>query len=262
MPRFQTVLFQVLAVSAFLSLLVPAAFAEGYRRDSRYAVTITNITKGQTFTPMLLTTHASSVGLFEVGAPASEALGILAEGGDTAPLTGELESLGRRKVGEVVTALGPIGPGLLGPGQSVTAEITANSRTSRLSAAAMLIPTNDTFFGLDSVRLPRWGSRTFFAKAYDAGTEENDQNCANIPGPRCGGEGASPEPAEGDEGYIALSNGFIPLIVSTFSHSSIRHDYPSSFLIVPIYLLANLGPLNHPMVNSFDWLLSLHLPMK
>ncbi len=44
--------------------------------------------------------------------------------------------------------------------------------------------------------------------AYDAGTEANDQSCANIPGPRCGGEGYNGEPGEGDEGFIHIGNGF------------------------------------------------------
>ena len=72
----------------------------------------------------------------------------------------------------------------------------------------MLIPTNDTFVALDSGVLPRRGSRTFFIQAYDAGTEENDQLCINSPGPRCGGEGVSPDPMLGDEGFVHVSNGF------------------------------------------------------
>ena len=44
--------------------------------------------------------------------------------------------------------------------------------------------------------------------AYDAGTEANDQNCANIPGPRCGGTGYVAEAGEGDEGFIHIGNGF------------------------------------------------------
>ena len=73
----------------------------------------------------------------------------------------------------------------------------------------MLIPTNDTFVALDSVRLPRVGSTARLAIAYDAGTEANDQNCNNMPGPRCGGVGFSPGPNVGDEGYVYVSNGFI-----------------------------------------------------
>lgn len=71
----------------------------------------------------------------------------------------------------------------------------------------MLIPTNDTFVSLNSVELPRFGQRTYVALAYDAGTEANDQNCANIPGPRCKGEGVS-APADSDEGFVHVSNGF------------------------------------------------------
>jgi hypothetical protein len=72
----------------------------------------------------------------------------------------------------------------------------------------MLIPTNDTFFALNRQRLPLRGSVTFFAEAYDAGTETNDQNCSNIPGPRCGGEGLSTGINSGDEGFVHVGNGF------------------------------------------------------
>ena len=67
--------------------------------------------------------------------------------------------------------------------------------------------TNDTFVALNGVRLPRT-TATYTAIAYDSGTEANDQNCRNIPGPRCGGEGFSPGPNAGDEGYVYVSNGF------------------------------------------------------
>jgi hypothetical protein len=72
----------------------------------------------------------------------------------------------------------------------------------------MLIPTNDTFFALNQQRLPLRGSATYLVPAYDAGSEANDQNCANIPGPRCGGAGSSPGNNEGDEGFVHIGNGF------------------------------------------------------
>jgi hypothetical protein len=72
----------------------------------------------------------------------------------------------------------------------------------------MLIPTNDSFVALEGVPLPVLGARDLHAPAYDAGTEANDQSCARIPGPRCGGAGYDPEPADGDEGHISISNGF------------------------------------------------------
>ena len=112
---------------------------------------------------------------------------------------------------QIATIFGPdptTPPPLTGPGESASIEIRGPKRDGLLSMAAMLIPTNDTFVSLNGVELPRCGQRTYIAVAYDAGTEANDQNCANIPGPRCGGEGASQLPAGGDEGFVHVSNGF------------------------------------------------------
>ena len=189
-------------VAIFLSVSSIAVWADRYKQFT-YEVTITNITRGQTFTPQLVVTHSRSIGLFELGQPASEALEILAEGGDTQPLTDVLAGLGNR-VGSVETIAG-----LLEPGESISTVIKANPyRHPVISMAAMLIPTNDTFVAMDSVRLPYRGTKTRLLKAYDAGTELNDQNCANMPGPRCGGEGFSPGPNDGDEGYVYIGNGF------------------------------------------------------
>jgi len=165
-----------------------------------YEVTITNITKGQTFTPQLVATHRKDVAIFELGQPASEELALLAEGGSTAELTALLE--GTHGVHEVQT----IG-GLLGPGESASTTVTAPRRHRYLSLAAMLIPTNDTFVALNGVQMPRSGSATGHAKAYDAGSEPNDQNCLNIPGPRCMGAGPS-DPSDDDEGFVYVGNGF------------------------------------------------------
>lgn len=168
----------------------------------RYEVTVTNITQAQTFTPILVTTHSRSIALFELGAPASEELEILAEDGGTGPFVELLENAGRA-VGDVTS-----GAGLLAPGQSATFEIEGNPWRHVLSVAAMLIPTNDTFFAINSVRLPRFGTTSHYALGYDAGTEFNDQSCANMPGPRCGGEGFNAVVGENDEGYVYVSNGF------------------------------------------------------
>ena len=65
----------VLAVSA-----VPAGNGDAYE------VTITNLTRGQSFTPILVASHRGNVGLFAVGTPADEGLATLAEGGDVGPL--------------------------------------------------------------------------------------------------------------------------------------------------------------------------------
>ena len=184
---------------ALCAVVSGAVQADPYRT---YEVTITNLTRGQTFTPQLIATHRGGVKLFEVGQPAALELEILAEAGDTAPLT---EALLARAgdVSDVVTVAG-----LLGPGQSTTMQVSASRQHRFLSLAAMLIPTNDNFVAIDRLRLPYRGTVSRLALAYDAGTEANDQNCTNIPGPRCGGSGHSPGANEGDEGYVYVGNGF------------------------------------------------------
>jgi len=72
--------------------------------------------------------------------------------------------------------------------------------------ASMLIPTNDTFFALNGVQLPRGNeSLTVYVPAWDAGTELNDELCVSLPGPTCNGD---PGPAsDNGEGHIYISNG-------------------------------------------------------
>ncbi len=185
-----------------LLALLFSTFQLNAEEMAQYEVSITNATYGQTFTPQLLATHNSEVGLFTLGQPAGEALELIAEAGDTGPLTEVIEGV-PDFVGFVLTTAD-----LLTPGQTVTVMINAKEGHDRLTLAAMLLPTNDTFVSLNSVKLPEQGSMTYRAMAYDAGTEENDQSCLHIPGPHCGGEGEAHSPvADGDEGFIYISNG-------------------------------------------------------
>lgn len=186
----------VLCCSIFFSV---SSFAEGYGHyygEPEYEVTVVNITKGQSFTPILGATHSNSVHFFELGDVASSELEMLAEGGAIAPLRDVLES------SNLVKGTGA-SEGLLMPGNAVTFTLKG-AYYGRLSLAAMLLPTNDTFVALDSVRLPRRGTKTYYAKAYDAGTETNSELCADIPGPHCGGAAISDE---GGEGYVYMSAG-------------------------------------------------------
>jgi hypothetical protein len=62
-----------------ISLVSVNAFAGG--KKAHYELTITNITKGLLFTPILVMTHKKGVTLFTPGSSASGALEELAEGG-------------------------------------------------------------------------------------------------------------------------------------------------------------------------------------
>jgi hypothetical protein len=170
----------------------------------RFEVTVTNLTRGQQFTPILVASHRPGVSLFVLGEAASPELATLAEEGATGPLANLL--LGNPAVRDVSTSAG-----LLGPGQSVTIVVETGAGFDHVSVAAMLIPTNDGFFALNGVEGPRGGHvRTLASPAYDAGSERNDELCASIPGPdfaECEGPGGAGQPAGGEEGFVHVHAG-------------------------------------------------------
>lgn len=163
---------------ALMTLIPGLALGDG---GKTYRITITNLTAGQPFTPPVLVTHSSRTEIFVLGEPASEEIQAIAENGDLAPM---LAALGDdANVHQVVSGMAPVvpanDPGQTGFGSSVTFEITATGRAKFLSFASMLICSNDGFTGLDSVRLPKY-SKTVYSTAYDARTEINTEDFADI----------------------------------------------------------------------------------
>jgi len=158
--------------------------------DKTYEVTITNLTQAQRFTPILVASHKKGVRL------ASPELADIAEGGAVGAMTALL--LANPDVIDVADS-----GGLLNPGDSVTVVVSAND-ARYISLASMLIPTNDAFFALNGVKV-RGRETVFRVPAYDAGSETNDEDCDNIPGPDCGGAGFSP--ADDGEGYVYIHGG-------------------------------------------------------
>jgi len=166
-----------------------------------YQITITNLTVGESFTPIMAASHSAlDNAFFTLGQPASDELADMAEGGDTAPLQGLLEASAHH-VTAVVNA-----EGLTDPGQSVTLTLSALPGRDVISLAGMLIPTNDGFMALQNLPLPRGAEVVSrYAVVYDAGSEPNDELCISIPGPVCGGEGGSP--GVSGEGYVHIHSG-------------------------------------------------------
>jgi len=159
-----------------------SAFAGTAMADESYSVTITNISHGISFTPVLAITHKAGSPLFHLGAAASDELAAIAEGGATAPFKDKLFAAGVAKDAANSS-------GLLAPGASVSITVAADGDFNYLTVAAMLLPTNDGFFALNGQKLPDGNkSATFYSPGYDAGSENNDELCASIPGPDCGGE--------------------------------------------------------------------------
>jgi hypothetical protein len=190
------------AATGLLASTVQAAeFASTPQGDlpvRSYEITITNITQGLDFTPIIVATHSQRARLFRLGEAPSDALADLAEGGATGGVEMMLEEMGDLVL-DIQTSEG----GLIGPGDSVTVTVDATVYHNRLSLAGMLLPTNDTFVAVDAFKLPNKRSGTL-ALAYDAGSEENDELCMNIPGPYCGGTPFSTGLAEG---YVHISSG-------------------------------------------------------
>jgi glucose/arabinose dehydrogenase len=134
-----------------------------------YEVTITNLTMKQVLSPPFLATHPASAHVWQMGQPASDGLRVVAEDGKNDVLAMMVQG--------VATDLSMATEPLM-PGKSVTLLIRANPNDV-LSAASMLVQTNDGFTGLDNN--PLTGDKD--TMAYDAGTENNTEKADDVPGP-------------------------------------------------------------------------------
>lgn len=157
-------------------------------------VTITNLTNGSHFTPLLVTAHDNTAHLYTLGSAASTALQGMAECGDLTGLLALTEVGGE----DADTIKNPVGmEELLAPGASTTAMLTTTQ--THLSVVAMILPSNDGFIGLDAIEVPvELGTYTYYVNGYDAGTEANTElkdpaTCAvgqaGYPGVPSGSEG-------------------------------------------------------------------------
>jgi len=172
----------------------------GAGRLATYRVTVTNLTPGQVFSPPLVVTHPRGGRLFAVAQPASDGLVLLAEDGDGSLLAAEAVASGAVAT---ASAAGPVPPG-------TAVEIEVEGRPNGdVSVAGMLVNTNDSFFALNGARLPRgrFESSSWRVPSYDAGSEENNEDCDFIPGPACAGAGAGVRAPAGAEGFVFIGNG-------------------------------------------------------
>ncbi|MEG3767184.1 spondin domain-containing protein [Alteromonas sp. 14N.309.X.WAT.G.H12] len=187
-----------------------------------YEVTLTNITQGQMISPPAVITHAAGVKLWEAGEPASVALEMLAESGDSSELVA-LPDVEHSVASE--TGLAP------GESQTLTLELSDTDSMS-LSLAVMLGITNDAFTGvtdLDISGLELNESYQQSLMAYDAGTEENDE----IAVPGIGGEGFNAS-REGDVDRVAVHAGILTELELATSLLLPEHkfDNPTAQLII------------------------------
>jgi hypothetical protein len=146
--------------------------------DKSVTVEITNLSNALYYTPLLVSAHNRNTHLFQTGSAASAHLQAMAEGGNISGLIADLDAAGASSVANPAA-------GLLAPGASTTATVSMSKGNRYLSIAAMLLPTNDGFVGLDALKIPnKKGSHVFYLNGYDAGTEANDEvvNGGGAPG--------------------------------------------------------------------------------
>ena len=175
------------------------SFADQERdKDKRkYEVTITNLTRGQIFSPPIVIGHDRRFSLFTLGDEASAGLALLAEEGNPEDLIDALNPKFDYAVAD--------GPVLPGASESVTLEISKRGRSSLISVAGMLVTTNDAFFAIRRIWVSGKEKVIVEAPAYDAGSERNSEDCDYIPGPPCGSSPAH-DPADA-EGYVHIHAG-------------------------------------------------------
>ncbi|MGD8353171.1 MAG: spondin domain-containing protein [Pseudomonadota bacterium] len=154
--------------TVFLPGLLIAALAVPAFGDGIH-ISVTNLTTGTYFTPLIIAAHDGDNSIFTAGEPASSSVEILAECGDFTGVLADMNAAGADTL--VNPAEGP-----LAPGATATGKLMTSRGNKYLSLAAMLIPTNDGFVGLDSLPIPRaTGTYIYYLYGYDAGTEVNDE---------------------------------------------------------------------------------------
>lgn len=195
-------------------LLLPLAvsmLAAAQSQAAQLEISIANISGGNTFTPVIAAAHSKDTYLFKTGTMASDELAMMAEGGAVSGLEAMVASSG--------AGVTSVAAGMTSAGESNMTTIDSMDY-KYLSLAAMILPTNDGFVGLDSWIIPQV-SGTYFIRvnSYDAGSELNDEivngggalGAAGIPGAPGGqgGMGAMGIPGVMESNYVHPHPGVI-----------------------------------------------------
>jgi len=154
--------------------------------QATYQVTVSNITHAQVLTPLGIVLHRPGYSAWNAGSSVTVGLENLAESGDPSPFISEADL----NANVDATAAGT-SPFTAGNSQTVT--VTADAASDlELTVATMLANTNDALTGVTnwSVGSMQVGDvKTVMPHVFDAGTEDNIETAATMPGPAAGGEG-------------------------------------------------------------------------
>lgn len=158
--------------------------------EQKYSITVTNLTSGQPFSPLVYSLHYAGFSPFIIGMPSTVGLEKIAESGAADDFISEARSNSNVVIVDHAT-------GLTLPGETKVLSVTlsidiAKSDQLLFSLVNMLGNTNDAFAAVDRVAIGALAvdqSLTLNAISYDAGTELNTESAATVPGPAGGGEG-------------------------------------------------------------------------
>ena len=183
-----------LAVIALSGAISQAAFASD--RMVSYEITITNAHSFHVLAPAAIVAHKRGFKLFKIGMPASEGLAFPAENGDPSMLLSELAD--NEKVTN--TAAGDF----VGPGQTASFIIEAPKR-AMFTVSSMLAGSNDAFMAVQNIKPGKHSHKK--AMVMDAGSEQNTEDCAHVPGPPCAAGSGNDRAEAGAEGFVTIHNG-------------------------------------------------------
>lgn len=188
--KSQTYLTSALMLAS--SVLLTACGGDDDNNDvdlsATYEITITNVTNAQPLSPPALVIHEAGYPAWSVGTAASSGLENLAESGSPEEFISEKQSY-------AITSAS--GDGVVIPGANIRINLDASWNESlQITIATMLVNTNDAFTGTTGLtigQLEVGESISRLTPIYDAGTEENTETSATVPGPAAGGEGYNSE---------------------------------------------------------------------
>jgi hypothetical protein len=190
----------------------------------RFEVSVSNLTAHQPFSPVALLLHDEGYTAWRMGEAASTELEELAEGGSPDGFITSAEP--DPAVLDTTAGSSPVGMG-----QTSLFEVMAEDEAGLfLTAATMLVNTNDAFTGLNSAAIGEMAEgeeKVFFTSALDAGTENNSEALVDVPGPAAGGEGYNP--ARNDQNIIIVHPGVVSVddgLMTSALDESYRWDNP------------------------------------
>lgn len=220
------------ALSA-IALLTLAAAAQADVVQVRVNIQSLAASNGVAFSPFTVSFHNGYDG-FNSGSAASTGIQSIAESGNGAPYRAAFGAAYPAGVSGTVTATtGGFGPGIFLPGGSGSFVFTLDTATNRyFSYGAMVVPSNDMFFGNDSATAVALfdGSGNFLnptvnltgGSVWDAGTEVNAPFGAAF----IAGQNGADHVAE--NGLIAPGTGFNPYLNALTAAGYTFTDLPAS----------------------------------